>query len=124
MSFAGSIIDGINNLSKQIVDGVNNATQGLVAMASSKITKTSTGQYDQIFALSQGYLNKSFKALWDSLEDSHELRDFKTHNVLGSITSTIGPPELVLDVADDNKYVIFNINIVTGKLILIDIESG
>ena len=89
-----------------------------------KITKTTTGQYDQIFALSQGYLNKSFKGLWDSLATSKLLHELKIHNILGSIDANVGAPEIVLDIADDNKYVLFNINTISGKLKLRDEESG
>jgi hypothetical protein len=124
MAFFGDIIGEITKASEQIQEAVDTAVHAANSTMGSKIAKTSTGQYDQIFALSQGYLNTSFKALWDSLAASHELRDFNTHNLLGSITSFIGPPEIILDVADDNKYVIFNINIISGKLKLKDIESG
>ena len=89
-----------------------------------KITKTTTGQYDQIFALSQGYLNTSFTGLWNSLAASNLLHELKVQNILGSIDAAIGAPELVLDVADDNKYVIFNINTISGKLKLRDVDSG
>lgn len=87
-----------------------------------KITNTTTRQYDQVFALSQGYLNKSFQALWRNTKE--ELHVLVVKNILGSIDATLGPPEIVVDISPDDKYVLFNVNTTGGKLALRDLDSG
>lgn len=95
-----------------------------IAMATTKITKTTTGNYDQIFALSQGYLNKSFQQLWKKTPETLGLHKFVVSNIIGKIDAEIGAPEIEVDISPSDKFVLFNINIISGKFQLRDSDTG
>lgn len=115
MSFFQAISDAV----REVSDGIQKAMA-----SSSKITSTNSGNYDQIFALSQGYLNKSFQQLWQNTAEAAGLHKFKQHNLLGAIDAEIGPPEIVVDIQPAGSYVVFNINILSGKFTLNDVDTG
>lgn len=93
-------------------------------MPTTKITKTNTGSFDQVFALSQGYLNQSLKTLWQNTPRAVGLHALQMKNIMGSIDAEIGPPEIVVDISPSDKYVLFNINTLSGKIKLRDSDSG
>jgi hypothetical protein len=113
-------------LLKQFKPGnrISNTTSFTTMASSSQITSTNTGQYDQIFALSQGYLNKSFSTLYNaSLNGGSQLHTLSVKNISGIINATIGDPEIAIDIAGDQN-VIFYIPITWGTMKLRDNESG
>lgn len=94
-----------------------------MAPTDSQTYSTTTGQYDQIFALSQGYLNKSFSELYKNTLGETNLHTLNVKNISGKIEATIGEPQIAIDIYGD-KNVIFYINFTGGHLSLRDNESG
>lgn len=91
-------------------------------MSDSRITKTNTGKYDQIFALPQAYLNQCLEELFKSNKDLHTLDN---KNILGKIVAApVGPPEVALDVTSGENFAKFYINLLGGHLFLRDIDTG
>lgn len=89
----------------------------------SQISDTNTGQYDQIFALSQGYLNKSIAELYNSLTSIADHESITIKNIAGKMVAKMAPPQVAVDVFGE-RNMIFYVNIVSGTLTLLDNDSG
>ena len=80
----------------------------------SRITKTTTGKYDQIFALSQAYLNTSFEHLFDNVP---ELQTLNAKNIMGSIENgAFRSPSVSFNVKSGANIAIFYMNLKSGHL--------
>lgn len=86
----------------------------------SQIAATTTGQYDQIFALSQSYLNLCFAAMF---EKNVELQALDVKNIMGEMSATLGVPQIAVNINSD-KYLTFYVNITKGSMKLRDAETG
>jgi len=115
--------DSISDSFEKVIE----ATKGVVLAMDTLTQKTTTGQYDQIFALSQQYINESFATLWKNrIATMPEIASLKVKNILGHIDAEIGPPTIIVDISpsDNMSFVLFTINCLSGTFILKDVDTG